>query len=81
MISIAERIRRWRESREGMSKADLARAVGVTRQAVGNWESGKKKGGEPSHEHVAKIAAAIGISVSVFWGEPPAPRNATRKAS
>lgn len=79
MISLAERIRRWRESREGMSKADLARAVGVSRQAVDNWEAGKKrkKGGEPSHDHVAKIAAAIGVSVSVFWGEPPAPRDAS----
>lgn len=79
MISIAERIRRWRESREDMSKSDLARAVGVTRQAFGLWESGRST---PTHQNIAKIAEAIGVSLAVFWGEPPAsPRTKARKAS
>lgn len=76
MISFAERLRRWRESREGMSKADLARAVGVTRQAIGNWEAGL---GDPTLEHVSKIAAAIGVSLPVFWGEPPAAPSKIRR--
>ena len=82
MISIAERIRRWRESREGMSKSSLARAVGVTRQAFGLWESGDAT---PTLHHIAKIAEEIGVSLPVFWGEPPAAiaikTTKTRKAS
>lgn len=79
MISIGERIRRWRESRDDMSKSDLARAVGVTRQAFGLWESGRAT---PTLNHVAKIAETIGVSLQVFWGEPPAPRKAiARKVS
>lgn len=77
MISIAERIRRWRESREDMSKSDLARAVGVTRQAFGLWESG---GSTPTQHHIEKVAEAIGVSLPVFWGEPPA-SPASAKAS
>ena len=77
MISIGERIRRWRESREELSGAGLARAIGVTRQAIAMWESGKT---EPTLQNVEKIAAAIGVSLSVFWGEPPA-RTKPQKVS
>jgi transcriptional regulator with XRE-family HTH domain len=58
-----------------MTKAELARACGVTSAAVAQWEGGDT---EPTHESVELIAAAIGVSLSVFWGEPPARR---RKAS
>lgn len=76
-VKLNDRIRRWRESREGLTKAELARAVGVSSAAVAQWESG---GTEPTHDNVEAIAAAIGISLSVFWGEPPAePKK--RKAS
>lgn len=69
MISIAERLRRWRESREDLTQADVARAIGVSRQAVRLWESGDT---EPTHANVEKFASTIGVSLPVFWGEPPA---------
>jgi transcriptional regulator with XRE-family HTH domain len=77
MISIAERIRRWRESREDLSRAGLARSVGVSRQAFQLWETGQT---EPTLANIEKVAAAIGVSMSVFWGEPPAAK-ARAKAS
>ena len=75
-MQISERITRWRESREGMTKAKLARACGVSSAAVAQWESGTTT---PSTKSIEAIAAAIGVSVSVFWGEPPA--TPARKAS
>lgn len=58
-----------------MTKADLARACDVSSAAVAQWEN--EDGTEPTHDSVEKIAKAIGVSLSVFWGEPPAP---TKKA-
>jgi transcriptional regulator with XRE-family HTH domain len=79
-MKLAERITRWRESREGLTKAELARLVGVSSAAVGQWEQDKADGGtEPTHDNITRIADAIGISLSVFWGEPPAERK--RRAS
>jgi transcriptional regulator with XRE-family HTH domain len=74
-VKLNERITRWRESREGLTKAELARSVGVSSAAVAQWESGDT---EPTHDNVEAIAKAIGVSLSVFWGEPPArPRKAS----
>lgn len=61
-------------SREDLSQADVARAVGVSRQAVRLWESGAA---EPTHANVEKFASAIGVSLAVFWGEPPAQPKAS----
>jgi transcriptional regulator with XRE-family HTH domain len=47
----------------------VARAIGVSRQAVRLWESGDT---EPTHANVEKFASTIGVSLPVFWGEPPA---------
>ncbi len=69
-MKLNERIKRWRESREGLTKAELARRCGVSPEAVSQWEH--PDGTEPTHDSVDKIAAAIGVSLSVFWGEPPA---------
>jgi transcriptional regulator with XRE-family HTH domain len=68
-MKLSERITRWRESREGLTKAGLAREVGVSAATVSYWEQGET---EPTHENTEKIAEAIGVSLSVFWGEPPA---------
>ncbi len=69
-MKLSERITRWRESREGLSKAALARAVGVSPAAATQWE--QEDGTEPTHDNIERIAETIGISLSVFWGEPPA---------
>lgn len=78
MVTIAERITRWRSSREGLTKAALARAIGTSAEAVVQWESGKYK---PTIENIEKVADAIGVSLSVFWGEPPASPRKRRKRS
>lgn len=67
-VKLNERIRLWRESR-GITKAQLARDVGVSPAAVSQWE--QDKGTEPTHTNVAAIASAIGVSLSVFYGAPP----------
>lgn len=36
--------------------------------AVYYWENGKQ---QPTHENVAKIAFALGITVPRFWGAVP----------
>lgn len=68
-MKLSERITRWRSSRDGLTKSELARACGVSSAAVVQWENGDT---EPTHDNVEAIAQAIGISLSVFWGEPPA---------
>ncbi len=61
------RIRAARVTR-GMTQADLAAAVGVTRSAVAQWETdraGQLRG------NVARIASALGISVGhLIQGDP-----------
>jgi transcriptional regulator with XRE-family HTH domain len=56
-MSIAARIREVRDHR-GLSQADLAAAVGVTRGACGHWEQGKTA---PSVENLARIAGVLGV--------------------
>ena len=71
MTLLNERIRRWRESR-GLTKAELARRCGVSPEAVGQWEDDREdKRTTPTTANVAKIAGAVGIDVSVFWGVLP----------
>ena len=50
------RIRTERIAR-GMSQYDLARAVGVSRPAVAQWESGKYR---PYGEHVVRLREVLG---------------------
>lgn len=75
-MRISERITRWRES-QGLTKAELARRVGVSPEAVSQWER-EENGTSPTVENVEKIADAVGVSMSKFWNEPPARK---RKAS
>lgn len=66
-------------SRAGLSKADLARACGVSPAAVTQWED--PEGTTPTTGHVEMIAEAIGVSMAVFYGEPPAGTKRKPKAS
>ena len=69
-VKLCERITRWRESRDPkVTKAELARRVGVSSAAVAQWEGGTT---EPTHENVEAIAIALGLTLSGFWGDPPA---------
>lgn len=44
----------------GMKAVDLARALGVTKQAVSMWESGKAA---PTLAHLRGIAAICGVTI------------------
>lgn len=46
--------------RAGLSQAQLATRLGVSRQAVTKWESGR---GTPDIEHVKNLATTFGVSV------------------
>lgn len=67
---IGARIRERREA-AGLTQADLAQELGVTRGAVGNWETGKGI----STDHLAAIAARLGTSIDYIQrgGTPGAP--------
>ena len=55
---IGEKIARLRESR-ALSQSDIARAIGVTPQAVQKWETG----GRPRLNRLAQVADLLGVSV------------------
>ncbi len=48
-----------------LSQADVARALGVSREAVSNWLSGESV---PRPRHRALLAALLGVSVSALTG-------------
>lgn len=60
VMGMSERIRELRE-RRGMSQNDLAKACGVTRQAIQYWE--RTGGGSPRHAKLEKLASVLGVSV------------------
>jgi transcriptional regulator with XRE-family HTH domain len=77
-VKLSERIKRWRETREPeITKAELARRVGVSSAAVAQWEGGTT---EPTHDNVEAIAHALDLTLSGFWGDPP-PLKREAKAS
>lgn len=67
---ITNRVRDLREAHDGLSQADLAQAIGVTRQTVIAIEQGRYS---PSLESAFRIARFFGVGVEdVFgWEGPP----------
>lgn len=59
-MKLSTRVRTARV-RAGMSQAELAQALGVSRSAVGNWESAKGRV-FPSSERLSELALATGVS-------------------
>lgn len=57
-------------TRAGMSQADLANTVGVTRSAVNNYEAGKS---EPSFEALCKFAEVLGVDIMDLLSEGSVP--------
>jgi len=58
-MDIGQRLRELREE-AGLSQSDLADQVGVTRNAVSQWEADAT---QPSTRHLPKLARALGVSV------------------
>lgn len=65
---MAERVTAWRTA-AGLTKTQLAGAVGVTAGAVTYWETGEN---QPTHANVEAISAACGVSLPIFYGHLPA---------
>lgn len=76
-MTLAERIRGWRQTRKGLTQAKLAEAVGVSPAAVAYWELGQT---EPTQANLAKLVDALGVSLAQFWGAPPRAKRRGRAA-
>ena len=59
MTSVAERIRHARK-KAGLTQADLAKACGISRAAVSQWELGTTK--SPTSQNIFEIARATGFN-------------------
>ena len=73
-MKLSTRIRTAR-TRAGMSQGALAEALGVSRSAVGHWESAKGRV-SPSRERLSELALATGVSyewLATGRGTPLAP--------
>jgi len=66
---LGDRLRQLREQRNE-SKADVGRAVGVTGQAIGRYESNQD---QPGGLILAKLARHYGVSVAYLVGETDDP--------
>lgn len=73
-MELKERIRRWREGRS-LTIPKLASLVGVTPEAVYQWESGDTR---PSLRSIDAMALVFNVSIPRFWGEPPADKRAKK---
>lgn len=73
-MSIEKRIFQLRKQ-SGISQEKLAELVGVSRQAVTKWESGKAK---PDTENLLRLAEIFGVSVDELCREEPAENPAPR---
>ena len=67
VAAVGERIRNARIER-GLTQAQLAKRLGVTSGAVGQWEIGRDL---PRAERLADLAAALKLSVDVLLGIRP----------
>lgn len=65
MAELPENITKFRIA-AGLKKAQLARKVGVTRAAVGNWESGEAT---PTLTHVVDLASIFNCTIDRLMGD------------
>ena len=77
----SERLKNARKAK-GISQADLARALGVTQQAVGKWETDRST---PPPETIARLSELLDTTADILLGlqklpedEGPVGRNALR---
>lgn len=65
-IHIAENISRYRKQK-GLTQEDLAQRLGVSAQAVSNWE----RGGYPDITLLPALAAHLGLTIDALMGNCP----------
>ena len=63
--AIGENLQMYRE-RRGMTRADLADAIGVTSKSIGNWERGDR---DPSTSYLSALAKVLEVSKADLIGE------------
>lgn len=63
-LEVARTIRQARIARD-LTQVELARALGVTQSAVGQWESGRTR---PDPSHFQAISRVLGVPVSALVG-------------
>jgi transcriptional regulator with XRE-family HTH domain len=61
----------------GVSQADLARELGVSRAAVQYWKTGRHRPGQP---RIAGIARVLGVSLDQLLGPETEPAPAPKEA-
>lgn len=61
-MEFGENLKKLRESR-GMSQADLAEQLGVTRGLIAQYETGAKS---PNVNLASKIASALGVTIDTM---------------
>ena len=64
---VGDRIRRFRTQR-GLNQPQLAELLGVTKNAVTNWEAGSTR---PGFSLIPKLCSALRISADQLFGIPP----------
>lgn len=64
-MTLAEKIYQARK-KAGLSQEALADALGVTRQAVSKWETGKSV---PDTENIRRMALILAVSADYFLGD------------
>lgn len=52
----------------GLSQRQLAEKLGVSQNAICNWENGKR---EPKFETIKEIADLFDVPISYFWNDTP----------
>ena len=63
---IGQQLKKLRKLHGGMSQAELADFLGVSQQAVGQWERGKNK---PEYAMLCKIASFFGVTTDFLLGD------------
>lgn len=66
-MDISAQLKKMRRDR-GMTQQDIADEVGVTKVAVGRWESNKSI---PRRENMDKLSRLFGVSIAELLGEEP----------
>jgi transcriptional regulator with XRE-family HTH domain len=66
-MTIGDRIRHIRRS-AGLRQCDVARAVGVRRETVANWEAGRN---EPRKQNRDALMGALGVTEAEFYTYAP----------